>query len=154
MLPGSRKWFVGVAAVVVAVVSSTAGTASASRVAKPYYPSGTWPQVFYRGTDGALWTTWRDYSGYWSVRRLGGAMAGNPVATSDPTSNNAVVYWRGNDDAIRSDERYSNGSWSGPQYLGGAALGDPSVATVVDNNGSSQLQLFYRGTDKGSGRDG
>jgi hypothetical protein len=134
------------AVVSVSCLAATVVPARAAGGRPAFTPTGTWPQVFHRGTDRALWTTWRDYNGNWVIQRLGGSMAGNPVAATIPGSNTVQVFYRGTGRALWSAWRNYDGTWTGPVWMGGALTGDPSVATV-QNGGGSWLQIFYRGSD-------
>jgi hypothetical protein len=112
-------------------------------------------QVFYQGTDHALWTRWRKPDGSWSnEQNLGGQLyfgdgynsLANPIAIQIPGTNILQVFYRGADQALWSLWRNPDGSWSNLQRLGGQLNGDPAVVQVP---GTNQIEVFYQGLDHG-----
>jgi hypothetical protein len=118
-------------------------------------------QIFYQGTDNALWTRWRNTDGTWSSEQsLGGQLysgsysEGNlyaaPVAAQIP-GNILQVFYRGADNQLwtlwRNPPNGNNPpAWSSPQPMGGILAGDPAVAVIP---GTSTIQVFYQGADHG-----
>jgi hypothetical protein len=102
-------------------------------------------QLFYRGTDSALWTRWRDPDGTWSnEQRLGGTLVADPIAAALPGTRVLQLFYRGIDSAIWTRWRNADGTWSDEQRLGGVVINGPIAAVPP---GTRVLQLFYRGTD-------
>ncbi len=55
-------------------------------------------EVFYRGSDNALWTLWRNADGSWSkMQRLGGQLNGDPAVAQLPGTNTIQVFYQGTD---------------------------------------------------------
>ena len=108
-----------------------------------YFP-GTL-QLFYRGTDSAVWSRWRNADGSWSdEQQIGGDLIGDLIAAVIPGTDVLQLFYRGTDSAVWSHWRNADGSWSEEQRIGGDLIGNPIVAVVP---GANILQLFYRGTD-------
>jgi probable HAF family extracellular repeat protein len=98
-------------------------------------------QVFATGTDQALWNIGLTAGGGifpWTT--FGGAIKGNPVALSRFGS--VYVFVHESDDSL-SFMFQTGGAWSGWEGLGGAIIGDPSVAL----NSDGRVEAFAIGTD-------
>jgi hypothetical protein len=78
-------------------------------------------QLFYRGTDKALWSRWRNPDGTWSSEQsLGGQLLANPVTAVVPGTNVLQLFYVGTGNALWSLWRNPNGTWSYPeQRIGG-----------------------------------
>jgi hypothetical protein len=100
----------------------------------------TRPVVFARGTDDALWHTWRDSSKVlWAGwHSLGGQFTSAPAAAM--TGNRLVVAARGTDGAIWH-KWYDNG-WSGWHSLGGQLSSGPAMV-----QSGNRLVVAARGMD-------
>jgi C1A family cysteine protease len=101
--------------------------------------------LFFRGSDGALW--WKHWDGTtWSASTsLGGVLTSDPTATS-PGNGVVDVFVRGSDSAIWEKTTTNGGaSWSGWNSLGGQIPAGtvPSVCSW----GSGRLDVFVQGTD-------
>ena len=61
-------------------------------------------QVFYRGTDNGLWSTWRNPDGTWQQphQSLGGQLNGDPFAIPVPGADVLQVFYRGTDNGLWS----------------------------------------------------
>jgi len=102
-------------------------------------------QLFYRGTNNALFSRWRNLDGSWSDEQdLGSVLGGNPITAQVPCTGILQLFYRGTNNALFSRWRNPDGSWSDEQALGGVLGGDPVAAKVPDTD---VLQLFYRGTN-------
>jgi hypothetical protein len=101
--------------------------------------------LFFRGSDSALW--WKHWDGTtWSASTsLGGVLTSDPTATS-PGNGVVDVFVRGTDGAIWEKTTTNGGSsWGGWTSLGGQI---PSgTAPTVCSWGSGRLDLFVQGTD-------
>jgi hypothetical protein len=98
----------------------------------PVVSSAGQTAVFWRGTDGSLWTVRRGLTGRWSVpTRLGmGPLGGRPVATAQP-SGAVEVYWLGWRNSRLWEAFYQPGrGWRGPRDLGGDLRSAPWPATA------------------------
>jgi protocatechuate 3,4-dioxygenase beta subunit len=101
--------------------------------------------LFFRGTDNALW--WKHWNGTtWSAATSqGGILTSDPAAIS-PGTNQVDVFVRGNDSAIWVNTTTNGGSsWSGWQSLGGQI--PAGTAPSVCSWGSGRIDLFVQGTD-------
>jgi hypothetical protein len=113
-------------------------------------------QIFYQGTDHAIWTQWRNPEDGWTSGEvsLGGQLysgslsEGNtsttPIAIQLPGTNILQIFYRGADSALWSLWRNPDGSWSDLHNLGGFLAGDPAVAQIP---GTNTIQVFYQGTN-------
>lgn len=103
--------------------------------------------LFYRGTDSALYHKYFSKASGWSNgttgawSNLGGTIASGPDAVSWGDGRIDVVA-RGNDNAVYL-KSYASGAWGGWVSLGGNAVGDPAISSQE----SGRLNVFYRGTD-------
>jgi hypothetical protein len=80
---------------------------------------GRGADVFWKGTDGRLWWSASQGSGWRKPAPLGmGALSGAPFAAGQP-SGVIDVFWKGASNHLWR-ARYSSGSWAGPASLGGA----------------------------------
>lgn len=80
---------------------------------------GKGADVFWKGTDGRLWWSASQGSGWQKAAALGmGALGGAPFAAGQP-SGVIDVFWKGASNHLWR-ARYSSGSWAGPASLGGA----------------------------------
>jgi hypothetical protein len=115
-------------------------------------------QVFYHGSNGALWTVWRNTNGSWSnMQSLGGSLftqtcddptnpscygsAATPVPIQIPNTNDLEVFYRGSNDHLQAFMRNPDASWTS-QDFGGNMASDPSAAPLP---GANQIQVFYQG---------
>ena len=125
--------------VVASVVASVAGAPAVSA------QSAKTLDLFFRGTDGALW--WKHWDGttWSSTTSLGGILTSDPSAAS-PSSGQIAVFVRGNDSAIWEKTSTDGGStWSGWHSLGGQI--PAGTAPAACSWGSGRLDLFVQGTD-------
>ena len=125
--------------VVASVVASVAGAPAVSA------QSANTLDLFFRGTDGALW--WKHWDGTtWSASTsLGGILTSDPSSAS-PGNGQIDVFVRGNDSAIWEKTSTDGGStWSGWHSLGGQI--PAGTAPAVCSWGSGRLDLFVQGTD-------
>jgi hypothetical protein len=112
-------------------------------------------QLFYRGTDNAVWTLWRDSDGSWTTpQSLGGAVGSNSDITAIviPGTEILQLFYAGAGGAVSTLWRDSDGSWTTPQSLGGAAYAldyNPRVTCIVVP-GTQVVQLFYVGLGDGT----
>jgi hypothetical protein len=114
--------------------------------------TATWPpegnlQLFYRGTDGGLWSRQRYPDGTWlEEQNLGGKLAQPNIAAGwvrDSVGDYELqVFYLGTDTGVRSRWLGAYATWSAEQNLGGKALSDITAAAVP---GAAILQLFYLG---------
>ena len=101
--------------------------------------------LFFRGSDGALW--WKHWNGAtWSTSKsLGGTLTSDPTAAA-PGNGVVDVFVRGTDGAIWEKTTTNGGaSWSGWTSLGGQI--PAGTAPSVCSWGSGRLDLFVQGTD-------
>jgi hypothetical protein len=96
--------------------------------------------VYFRGTDGAIWSWYHDGTN-WNLGRLGGSAAGDPMAFQRDGDRH-FVYFRGTDGAIWQWQWDPGAVQWILTRLGGAAAGDPSALTR-----SSLDWVYFRGTD-------
>jgi hypothetical protein len=97
--------------------------------------------VFWRGTDGALWHKWF-VAGWYGPESLGAAPLGSDPQSVSWGSGHIHVFWRGTDGALWQ-KRFLAG-WAGPQSLGAAPLGsDPQPVSW----GPDHIDVFWRGND-------
>jgi hypothetical protein len=104
--------------------------------------AGSFPRVFVRGPDNALWQmTWTGTG--WSLLNLGGVCTSGPAAAfSGP--NRLDVFCRRSDDAIWQRFWIPAGGWSGWVPVGGVATSDPDAASPGPGGFPD---VFVRGTD-------
>ena len=124
--------------------------ASSVRADNPQFPGaasdpaavaqGSRTDLFVRGTDGAIWHTWRDDS-YHSWESLGGDWQGSPAADTLGPGHVGVVA-RSRDNAIW-DNDFLKDRWSGWRSIGGTLTSDPGAVAV----GRDSVHIFARGTD-------
>lgn len=102
------------------------------------------PDVFYTGTDGAVWySRYDDVNGWnWPVS-LGGGVLGSPGATTTVGGRMQVAV-RGTDSRIYLRFADSPTGWTGWGQIPGA-LTSMSPAVTTGNDG--QFNMFYRGYD-------
>ena len=107
--------------------------------------------VFWKGTDGALYHKWflpstQSWNG---PQSLGMAPLGGPPQAVGQSNGNVNVFWKGdvssNYGLYQAGYNASTGKWSEKaESLGGSPMGsDPSPAAV----GSGNLEAFWNGTD-------
>lgn len=105
------------------------------------YTHGGETNVYFRGTDNAIWQ-WQWSNNAWHLTRLGGSAAGDPVAYRHQSGASHAVYFRGTDNAIWQIQwQADNQSWT-LTSLGGSAAGNPTAYV----NGTTQA-VYFRGTD-------
>ncbi len=120
------------------------GTAQASQAVADQ-SSGV-VNMFFRGSDGALWHDWFTPSAGWhGPASFGGSLASEPsVVSSVPQS--VAVFYRGTDGNLWS-AAYSPGTgWSALQNLGMGPLGSGPVAVA---QAAGVIDVFWRGTGSG-----
>jgi C1A family cysteine protease len=101
--------------------------------------------LFFRGSDGALW--WKHWDGTtWSASTsLGGVLTSDPAATS-PGNGLIDVFVRGGDGALYEKTTTNGGtSWSNWISLGGQI--PAGTVPSVCSSGAGRLDLFVQGTD-------
>ena len=105
------------------------------------YPGG-YQEVFFRGTNGAIWNwQWEPGNQLWHLTQLGGQAAGDPTAYVTGTTQ--VVYFRGTNGAIWNWQwEASNQLWHLTE-LGGQAAGDPTAYVYP----GGYQEVFFRGTN-------
>ena len=121
------------------VAASVAGAPSVSA------QSASSLDLFFRGSDNALW--WKHWNGatWTTAASQGGILTSDPVAAS-PGSGQIAVFVRGSDSAIWEKTTTNGGStWSGWHSLGGQIPAGTSPA--VCSWGSDRLDVFVQGTD-------
>jgi hypothetical protein len=128
-------------------------------------------QVFYRGSDNALWTLWRNPPdgstppSWSSPHRLGGQLGGDPAVTQIPGTDVIQVFYRGSDNALwtlwrNPPDGSTPPSWSSPQRLGGSLFtrtcndqtdpscyGTSALPVPIQIPNSDDLEVFYRGSN-------
>lgn len=97
--------------------------------------------VFYRGSNNALWQTSFDGSSWSADVSLGGTMTSDPGAVSRGANLIDVVYKGSNNNLWWKS--YNGTSWAAAQDLGQAITGTPAICSW----GLNRLDVFYRGTD-------
>ncbi len=99
-------------------------------------------EVFYRGSDLALWHLWENSDGTWSgPTRIGGTLTSSPAATTDPQGR-IWVFVKANNNSIDYIYQTSPGqAFTGWKSLGGGLLVDPGVS--VNTNG--EIEVFAIG---------
>jgi hypothetical protein len=97
--------------------------------------------VFYRGTDNALWHKWFA-NNVWSTESLGGVLTSAPAAASW-SQGRLDVFVRGTDNGMW--HTWSDGVWHGWESLGGDLTSAPGAASWS----ADRLDVFVRGTDNG-----
>jgi len=115
------------------------------RVLKPFAVS--WGpnhvDVFWRGTDGALWHRWF-WQGKWNgPESLGSEPLGSAPVPVSWGPNHVDVFWRGTYGALWH-RWFWQGKWNGPESLGSEPLGS---APVPVSWGPDHVDVFWRGTD-------
>jgi hypothetical protein len=105
------------------------------------YVDGTTQEVFFRGTNNAIWQwQWEAANGKWYLSQLGGSAAGNPTAYVDGKTQD--VFFRGTNGAIwQLQWEEATGKWVLSQ-LGGSAAGDPTAYFT-----STTQEVYFRGTN-------
>jgi Glycosyl hydrolases family 16 len=106
--------------------------------------------VFWKGTDGNLWTGISESPGQWSgAQNLGdGTLSSAPHAIGQ--SNGTIdVFWGGGDGQLYHDYTGGGGVWHGWQALGGELASEPSPVLI----GSGHYAVFWKGTE-GNLREG
>jgi hypothetical protein len=101
--------------------------------------------LFFRGSDGALW--WKHWNGAtWSASAsLGGVLTSDPAATS-PGNGVVDVFVRGGDGALYEKTTTNGGtSWSYWSSLGGQI--PAGTVPSVCSSGAGRLDLFVQGMD-------
>ena len=103
-------------------------------------------QVFVRGSDNALWTTWETVvngatnNNWYAWTSLGGNFVGNP-AVGYHTSDAIQVFVRSTSNTVAMIEQTApNGSWTNWTDMGGNCYSDPCVGYNADRT----MQLFTR----------
>jgi hypothetical protein len=97
--------------------------------------------VFWRGTDSALWHTWR-YNGSWyGPQSLGGQLASDPSVVS-PSPGVIDVFWKGVDGGLWH-KWFNSYGWQGPAGLGGALATSPQAVAP----GNAIVDVFWRAND-------
>jgi hypothetical protein len=103
-------------------------------------------QVFWVGTDGAVWDWASPHptEGGWSVTRIGGTPdVEKPAVVLHPDKTESV-YFRAREGCIGCiDQLYWNGSSWRTEWIGGSAAGAP----VAAEEGTTQQSVYWRGTD-------
>jgi hypothetical protein len=117
--------------------------------------------VFWVGTDGAIWTDWWDASdpnGAWDrhaafrITAPGMAPGGAGIATVSQTPGHLDVFWVGNDGAIWTDwwdAKDPNGAWSshGPFPITSPRIAPPGAAIGAVSRFPGHLDVFWAGND-------
>jgi hypothetical protein len=101
--------------------------------------------LFFRGSDGALW--WKHWNGAtWSASAsLGGVLTSDPAATS-PGNGLIDVFVRGGDGALYEKTTTNGGtSWSYWSSLGGQI--PAGTVPSVCSSGAGRVDLFVQGMD-------
>ncbi len=106
-------------------------------------PAPGWnPQVFVRGTDGAIWQLIQNAGSWWGFS-LGGGCVSGPSAVYT-TASRLDVFCRGADGAIYQRIWHESVGWTGWFRLGGLATSDPDVTSPSPQQ---MPQVFVRGPD-------
>jgi hypothetical protein len=110
-------------------------------------------QVFFRGGDNALWTTWQNGAngvGGWSAQTSLSGSWNSHAAVAVNADGRIEVFMRGMDNALWhtwQNTANAGSSWSGWISLGGALTSDPAVVANADG----RLEVFVRSVDAGAG---
>lgn len=101
--------------------------------------------VFVRGSDGQMWDTWKDTSGYAPWNPKGGSLlAGTSPALASWAAGRLDLFWVGTDHQLW--HRWYGGSWSGDEALGGYLTSSASAVSW----GPGRIDILARGSDNGA----
>ncbi|MGZ4847465.1 MAG: lectin like domain-containing protein, partial [Halobacteriota archaeon] len=101
--------------------------------------------LFFRGSDNALWWKYSDGTTWSASASLGGILTSDPAAAA-PGNGLIDVFVRGTDGALwEKTTADGGGSWSGWNTLGGQI--PAGTAPSVCSWGAGRLDLFAQGTD-------
>jgi hypothetical protein len=105
--------------------------------------------IFYRGPNDHLWTSWWDGGLWWSwwsaPRDLGGAALTSAPAAITGGRNTVDVFYRGPNNHLWTSwwpDKPGSQWWSAPADLGGAAI---TSAPAAITGGRNTIDVFYRG---------
>jgi hypothetical protein len=97
--------------------------------------------IFYRGTNNALWQeAWTPSSGWKAPYEIGGDLTSKPMGFIEPNGTMNVFY-RGANHAIWQAYRESDGHWSTYEVLAGAPISSGKPAGYMEPNGT--INIFY-----------
>lgn len=95
-------------------------------------------EVFWKGSDSALWHSWLSAGTWHGPESLGGVLASDPSAVS-PSPGVVDVFYKGVDQDLW--HRWDSNGWQGPQRLGGGPLATPPQAVA---SGGGNVAVFWR----------
>jgi Repeat of unknown function (DUF346) len=100
-------------------------------------------QVFWKGTDGNLWTGIEESPGQWSgATSLGDGTLGSAPHAIGQSNGTIDVFWGGGGGQLYHDFT-TGGAWHGWEAKGGAVASDPSPVLI----GGGHYAVFWKGTD-------
>jgi hypothetical protein len=100
--------------------------------------------LFYRGSNGALWQrAWTPSGGWKEPLQIGGALTSKPMGFIAPNGTMNIFY-RGANDAIWQAYREANGHWSTYEVTPGAPLSSGKPYAYMEPNGT--MNVFYCST--------
>jgi len=108
--------------------------------------------VFFIGTDGALYVSWVIDGATWQgpvrISRPGIAPPGGGVAATNQGANQLDVFFVGRDGALYVSWVVGGGIWQGPLRISGRGVAPPGAQVAAAPQGSEQLDVFYIGSDQ------
>jgi hypothetical protein len=107
--------------------------------------------VFFIGTDGALYVSWvidgETWQGPVRISRPGMAPAGGGVAAAKQSADQLDVFFIGRDGALYVSWVVGGGIWQGPLRLSGRGVAPAGGQLTAVHQGSQQLDVLYIGND-------
>jgi hypothetical protein len=108
--------------------------------------------VFFIGTDGALYVSWvidgTTWQGPVRISRPGVAPPGAGVAVAKQGANQLDVFFIGRDGALYVSWVVGGGIWQGPLRISGRGVAAPGGAVAAAQQGAEQLDVLYIGHDQ------
>jgi hypothetical protein len=108
--------------------------------------------VFFVGTDGALYVSWVIDGATWQgplrISRPGVAPAGAGIAAAKQSADQLDVFFVGRDGALYVSWVVGGGIWQGPLRISGRGVAPPGAQVAAAPQGNDQLDVFYIGNDQ------
>ncbi len=121
----------------------------ASAPAAAYNPALGEVDVYYRGTDGALWEEyWQNATWHGPLRVGMGTLGSDPTLAVDPNSGAQYIYWKVSGGGGLEGAVWSHGSFQGPFSIPGVTNAASGPAAAF-NTTRGEIEVYYMGSNKG-----